>query len=84
MTRITHLLKLRMTKAALILALFMMNIVAFAQEPVTLTVPTDQIFEEANNWIVTFAPIVAIGIGISIALAILTFIGSQIVAAFRK
>jgi ABC-type spermidine/putrescine transport system permease subunit I len=53
---------------------------SFAQ--VTLSVPTDTIFTEANNWIAIFAPIFAIGIGISIAIAILTFVGKQITKAF--
>ena len=53
----------------------------FAQ--VQITVDTDPIFTETNSWITTFTPIVAIGIGISIALAVLTFIGNQVVKAFR-
>jgi quinol-cytochrome oxidoreductase complex cytochrome b subunit len=52
-----------------------------AQE--TIDVPTDVIFEEANTWIVTFAPIAAIGIGITIALAVLGYIGKMIAQAFR-
>lgn len=56
---------------------------AFAQTPVPIVVDTNQIFTQTNNWIVVFAPIVAIGVGISIALAILTFIGNQILKAFR-
>ena len=56
---------------------------AFAQTPVPIVVPTNQIFTETNNWISTFAPIVAIGAGISIALAILGFIVGEIVKAFR-
>lgn len=55
----------------------------FAQTPVPLVVDTNQIFTSTNTWISTFIPIMAIGIGISVALAILTFIGTQIVKAFR-
>ena len=54
---------------------------SFAQ--VTLTIPTDDIFTSINDWIATFAPIVAIGIGIAAAIAILTFVGKQIVNAFK-
>jgi hypothetical protein len=54
---------------------------AFAQ--VAIVVDTDTIFTEANTWIAVFTPIVAIGIGIAIALAILKFIGAQIVSAFK-
>ncbi len=58
---------------------------AFAQDPtqVPIVVDTNAIFTQTNNWIEVFAPIVAIGIGIAIALAILTFIGAQILKAFK-
>lgn len=56
--------------------------VTFAQTPVPIVVDTNAIFTQTNNWIEVFAPIVAIGVGISIALAILTFIGNQILKAF--
>lgn len=57
--------------------------VTLAQTPVPLEIPTDVIFTEANNWIATFAPIAAIGIGIMIALAVLGYIGKMIASAFR-
>lgn len=63
---------------ALVLSIGAMS---FAQT--AISVDTDAIFAEVNNWIVVFLPIVAIGIGISVALAILTFIGKQIVNAFH-
>lgn len=49
---------------------------------VILTVPTNQFFTSANSWITQFAPVLAIGVGIAVALAILRFIGKQIVDAF--
>lgn len=55
----------------------------FAQTPVPITIPTDVIFTEANNWIEVFAPIAAIGIGISIALAVLGYLGRMIQGAFK-
>ena len=68
---------------AIMVMMFVFNAYAvFAQ--VTITVDTDPIFTETNSWITVFTPIVAIGIGISIALAILTFIGREIVNAFRS
>jgi hypothetical protein len=51
---------------------------------VPITIPTDIIFTEANNWIETFAPIAAIGIGISIALAVLGYLGKMIIGAFKS
>lgn len=66
-------------------ALFIMSMsaVAFAQTPVPIVVDTNQIFTSTNNWITTFIPIMSIGLGIGIALAILTFIGREILKAFR-
>lgn len=49
----------------------------------SLTIPTDTIFSETNNWIVTFAPIAAIGIGITVALAVLGYLGKMIAGAFK-
>jgi hypothetical protein len=57
--------------------------VSFAQTPVPIVVDTNQIFTSTNNWITTFIPIMSIGLGIGIALAILTFIGREILKAFR-
>lgn len=56
---------------------------AFAQTPVPLVVPTNEIFTQTNSWMQVFAPVVAIGVGIAIALAILGFIGNEILKAFR-
>lgn len=70
----------------IVIAVFVMVMMvapAFAQTPVPITVDTNEIFTQTNNWIDVFTPIVAIGVGIAIALAILTFIGNQILKAFR-
>jgi hypothetical protein len=48
-----------------------------------INVPTGTIFSQTNSWISTFAPIAAIGIGITVALAVLGYIGKQITKAFR-
>lgn len=59
-------------------------VVGFAQtaEP-SIDIDPSVIFESTNTWIAVFDEIVAIGIGIAIALAVLTFLGSQILKAFR-
>ncbi len=67
----------------ILLVAVVLSISALSFAQVAITVDTDAIFTEVNTWISTFLPIVAIGIGISVALAILTFIGKQIVSAFR-
>lgn len=74
-----------MVLAAVMVAIFIVGQVAvtLAQTPVPLEIPTDVIFTEANNWITTFAPIAAIGIGITIALAVLGYIGKMIASAFK-
>lgn len=51
--------------------------------PVRLNVPTNVIFTETNSWMGTFAPVAAIGIGISIALAVLGYLGKMIKSAFN-
>jgi hypothetical protein len=88
-------LKVPLNVVMLTLAALLSTVTAFAQTntPAPPTaVPTvgiafDQtitntFFEQSNFWMDVFAPIIAIGIGIAIALAILTFIGKQILAAF--
>jgi hypothetical protein len=68
------------------LLLFLLSVVpAFAQEetPEALSIPTNEIFTQTNIWMGVFAPIIAIGIGIAVALAVLTFIGKQIINAFH-
>lgn len=58
--------------------------VTFAQtDTPTITIPTDVIFSETNNWIETFAPISAIGIGITVAVAVLGYLGKTIAGAFK-
>jgi hypothetical protein len=69
--------------ALLLTGLLALPSAVFAQTPIPIEIPTDVIFTEANNWIITFAPIAAIGIGISIAIAILGYIGKMIIGAFR-
>jgi putative Mn2+ efflux pump MntP len=68
----------------LMLLIFVLGVVvSFAQTPVPIEVDVNEIFISTNSWITVFTPIIAIGVGISIALALLTFIGRQIIGAFR-
>jgi hypothetical protein len=70
---------------ALMLGVFAFSQVAisYAQTAVPLEIPTDVIFTQTNSWMETFAPIAAIGIGISIALAVLGYLGKMIKSAFN-
>lgn len=68
-------------RLSMILAFVFSAFPAFAQ--VTLDIPTDDIFTSINGWIVTFVPVVAIGIGIAASIAILTYVGNMIVKAFK-
>lgn len=69
------------TRFIMVVMLFVMAVATQAQ--VTLDIPTDDIFTSINSWIVTFVPVVAIGIGIAAALAILGFVGNEIIKAFK-
>lgn len=56
-----------------------------ANTPVpSIDIPTDVIFSETNVWIDVFAPIAAISIGITIALAVLGYLGSTIASSFKR
>lgn len=65
-----------------LVAVMAITAVSMAQTNVPLVVPTNEIFTQTNSWLQTFAPVVAIGVGIAVALAILRFIGKQIIDAF--
>jgi hypothetical protein len=67
----------------LLALLFVLAVPAFAQTPVPIVIDTNEIFTQTNIWIDVFIPIMAIGIGIAVALAILKFIGGEILKAFR-
>ena len=83
------LLSVRLNRSATILAVLAAMLVvgvigaAAPSTPVLLEIPTGVIFSETNNWLETFAPIAAIGIGITIALAVLGYLGKMIVSAFK-
>ncbi|MBK8028200.1 MAG: hypothetical protein IPK17_01555 [Chloroflexi bacterium] len=54
-----------------------------AQTPVPITIDTNALFTQVNNWTTSLDDVIFVGVAISIALAILTFIGAQIIKAFR-
>jgi uncharacterized protein involved in cysteine biosynthesis len=56
---------------------------AFTFASVAITIDTDVLFTSVNDWISTFIAPLSIGIGIAIALSLITFIGAQIIGAFR-
>ena len=68
----------------LMLALSAVSVFAQTATPVTITFDTNELLTASNSWISTFTPIFAISIGIAVAVAILTFIGMQILKAFRS
>lgn len=72
------------TGLAVVTALMFVTAVSFAQSgTLDLVIPVDTVISETNNWLDTFAPIAAIGIGITLALAILGYLGKMISSAFR-
>jgi hypothetical protein len=84
-----NMLRIRFTRSmtvfAVLVAMLVVGVVSAAAQstPVPLDIPVDVIFSETNNWLGTFAPIAAIGIGITIALAVLGYLGKMIVGAFK-
>lgn len=68
---------------ALLTVLFAPVAPTLAQTPVPITIDTNEIFTQTNNWIQQFTPIQAIGIGASLALAILGFLAAVLTGAFK-
>lgn len=73
----------RLVLFAVLVAVFVVTALPAAAQSTTITVDTDVLFSSVNQWIATFLPVLAIPIGIAIALALLWMIGSQIVNAFK-
>jgi hypothetical protein len=48
----------------------------------TLNIPVAPVFDSTNNWMVTFAPIAAISIGIMLATKVLGYLGKSLGSAF--
>jgi hypothetical protein len=49
-----------------------------------ISIDTDVLFGSVNTWISTFLPIFAIGLGIAIALAIISIVGDSILQGLRR
>jgi hypothetical protein len=56
---------------------------AFAQTPVPITIDSNALLTQVNTWTASLDDVVFLGVAISIAIAILTFIGAQILKAFK-
>lgn len=67
----------------LVLALVVSVAPVFAQTPVPIEIPVDALMNSVNTWITQLAPVIFFATGIGIAIAVLTFIGSVILKAFR-
>lgn len=68
---------------AFVIAVFLMpQLITHAST--TITIDTDVLFGSVNDWIATFLPIFAIGLGIAIALAIIAIVGDSILQGLRR
>ena len=56
---------------------------AAAQTPVPITIDTNSLLTQVNTWTASLDDVVFLGVAISIAIALLTFIGAQILKAFK-
>ncbi|MDX2137937.1 MAG: hypothetical protein SF123_07555 [Chloroflexota bacterium] len=71
-----------------LIAIFVMALAvapAFAQgaTPVPLNLPINDIMSSTNTWLSALAPVVTPGFAIGIAIAILGFLGAQLLKAFK-
>jgi hypothetical protein len=51
---------------------------------VTITINTNNLLTQVNTWTGSLDDVVFLGVAISIAIALLTFIGAQVLNAFRS
>lgn len=72
----------RVMVLAVVALMLLLSVMPAAAQSTTIEIDTDVLFSSVNSWITTFLPIMAIPIGIAVALAILGLIGYQIVKAF--
>jgi hypothetical protein len=74
---------LKLLLVVLVLALSAVS--AFAQTPMpTLNIPIPDMIASVNQWTPNLAPIVMLGVGASIAMAILLFLGNILLWAFKQ
>lgn len=67
----------------LVMIMAMSAMTAFAQTAVPLSIDVNAIFTQTNSWMDALMPVFAIGAGITIAIAIITLVVTQIVKGFR-
>lgn len=80
---ITRTIKTLVVAALVVGASAMHRMTAFAQEtPVPLVIPLNNIFIQANNWLQTLSPVMSLGIGIVIALAVYGILTKTFKTAF--
>jgi len=80
-----HAARLTMALVATLIAVlsFIPNQIVAAQTPVPITIDTNSLLTQVNTWTASLDDVVFLGVAIAIAIALLTFIGSQILKAFR-
>jgi hypothetical protein len=49
-----------------------------------ISIDTDTLFSSVNDWINVFLPIAAIGLGIAIALAVISYVGDAVLHGFSR
>lgn len=82
-SKISHAVRHNKLVFALMIALALtVPQMAFAQSQ-TIEIDFTVLFGQINQWIVQFLPIMAIGIGIAVAIAIINFVGNRITDAFK-
>lgn len=72
----------KLSFAVMVVLMLSLPQMAFAQSE-AIEIDFAVLWTQINFWIVQFLPIMAIGIGIAVAIAILGFVGNEIIKAFR-
>jgi len=63
--------------------MMMIAVPGFAQTPVPITIDTNSLLSQINTWTSSLDDIIFLGTAIAIAIALLGFIGKQILRAFQ-
>jgi hypothetical protein len=72
--------------ALTLLVLLVSALSVFAQDPtpVPITIDTNSLLTQINTWTGSLDDVVFLGVAIAIAIALLTFIGAQVLKAFKS
>jgi ABC-type proline/glycine betaine transport system permease subunit len=77
--------KLLLKCLLVVMVLALSAVSAFAQTPMpTLYIPIPDMIASVNQWTPSLSPIVMLGVGASISMAILLFLGAILIWAFRQ